>query len=125
MKKAGIIFPTVFALYVCAVLFCCFWRFESLPEVGRSFLGIPADKVAHFIMFLPWPALAWLAFPRNRGIVAIFILGCVFAALTEAGQSLTSYREGDTLDLLADILGLAVGSLAIPAIKSHLKCNKR
>lgn len=125
MKKAGIIFPIIFALYVCAVLFCCFWRFESLPEVGRSFLGIPADKVVHFIMFLPWPALAWLAFPRNRGIAAIFLSGCVFAALTEAGQSLTSYREGDTLDLLADILGLTVGCIAIPVIKSHLKCNRR
>ena len=119
MKKAGRIFPIVFALYVCAVLFCCFWRFESLPEAGRSFLGIPADKVAHFIMFLPWAVLAWLAFSK-KNLAAIFLLGCVFAALTEAGQSLTTYREGDTLDLLADILGLAAGSLAIPVIKSHL-----
>ena len=124
MKKAGRIFPIVFALYVCAVLFCCFWRFESLPEAGRSFLGIPADKVAHFIMFLPWAVLAWLAFSK-KNLAAIFLLGCVFAALTEAGQSLTTYREGDTLDLLADILGLAAGFLAIPVIKSHLKGNKR
>ena len=69
MDKAGFIFPTLFVLYVAAVLFCCFVRFESLPEVGRSFLGIPADKAAHFLMFLPWPALFSLAFPgmlKNR-----------------------------------------------------------
>ena len=123
MKSARPIFPVLFALYVSAVLFCCFWHFDSLPDVGRSFLGIPMDKVVHFIMFLPWAALAWLAFSWN--IPAILLLGCIFAALTEGGQYLTSYREGDLMDLLADFLGLAAGLLALLAIKPHLKVCKR
>ena len=131
MDKAGFIFPTIFVLYVAAVLFCCFVRFESLPEVGRSFLGIPADKAAHFLMFLPWPALFSLAFPGmlKKGvtgtIAAIFILGFVFAASTEAGQYFTTYREGDLKDLLADTIGLLVGSLVVPVIKSHSKRGQR
>ena len=126
MKNARIIFPAVFALYIVAVLICCFGRFESLPEVGRTILGIPADKVAHFVMFLPWPVLAWLAFAwkaegkagRVRVLAVIFILGCIFAAMTEAGQYLTSYREGDMKDLLADILGLVAGSIITASVNN-------
>jgi len=131
MDKAGFIFPTIFVLYVSAVLFCCFVRFESLPEVGRSFLGIPADKAAHFLMFLPWPALFCLAFPGmlKKGlagtVAVIFILGFVFAASTEAGQYFTTYREGDLKDLLADTIGLLAGSLVVPVIKSHSKRGQR
>ncbi len=131
MNKAGFIFPTLFVLYVAAVLFCCFGHFESLPDAGRSFLGIPADKAAHFLMFLPWAALFCLAFPGKEKnglagtLAVIFLLGFVFAASTEAGQYFTTYREGDLKDLLADTLGLLAGSLAVPAIKSHSKGGQR
>ena len=47
-KKKLLLSRLLFFAYLAAVLFLCFGRFESTPDVPRSILGIPADKLVHF-----------------------------------------------------------------------------
>ena len=112
----------LFAMYIIAVLVLCFGHFERTREIPREFLGIPMDKIVHFLMFLPLPFLAFFAFDGYTEkfwtsvlwTSVTFVAGCLFAAATEIGQALlTSYRSGDPTDFRADLIAIALGSLII------------
>lgn len=111
-----------FAVYLVVVAWLCFGHFDGMPDVERSILGIPTDKIVHFLMFAPFPVLAYYAFDRFSKkrwasvlwSVVAFIAGALLAAGSEIGQAfLTTYRSGDPVDLLADIVGLAAGTLVV------------
>ena len=57
----------LFGLYLVAVAVLCFARFPESEDVPKSLLGIPMDKIVHFLMFFPFPVLTYLAFDRYRG----------------------------------------------------------
>ena len=57
-QTRSIIAKIVMLLYVVAVAYLCFANFHKLPEVPKTFLGIPMDKIVHFCMFFPFPILA-------------------------------------------------------------------
>lgn len=109
----------LFCVYITAVILLCVIRTNSIPELPQSFLGIPIDKVAHFIMFLPFVILSYSSFsPTEKGfwrklsVLGIFLmLGFVFAFATEKLQATTAYRSYEILDLVADGTGLIGGSL--------------
>ena len=112
----------LFFLYLAAVLFLCFGRFENTPDVPWSFLGIPSDKLVHFCMFFPFPILAFLAFdkytetPRTTFLYSglTWVLGMLLALGTEWGQAhLTTWRSGDPMDLLADGLSITISTLSV------------
>ena len=115
----------LFAIYLVALAFLCFGDFSDIPSVQRDFWGIAMDKIIHFLMFLPFPFLAYLAFNRYatkhpRVILWIFVAffaGIVLAAGTEIGQALlTAWRTGDPADFQADLIGLAAGTLFVIVI---------
>lgn len=115
-------FRILFFLYLAGVLFLCFWHFESTPSVTDSILGIPTDKIAHFCMFVPFPVLAFLAFDKytekplqSFQFVGITLLaGILLAFFTEWGQSsLTTWRNGDPWDFVADVIGITAASAAV------------
>jgi len=121
-RKQIILFRVLFFLYIAAVLVLCFARFDNNPDIPRSFLGIPMDKLVHFLMFFPFPILAFLAFdqytnsiPASLAFFGITLLvGCLLAVGTEWGQStFTDYRCGDRKDLLADFLALGISSVLV------------
>lgn len=110
------------AVYLLAVAWLCFGHFGSMPDVPRFLLGIPMDKIVHFLMFLPFPFLTYFAFNRFTErlgssalyVLATFVAGAILAAGTEIAQArLTTWREGDPADFQADLLALGLGSLAI------------
>jgi len=111
----------LFLLYIAAVLFLCFGDFSGAPQAPKSFLGIPSDKVVHFLMFFPFPVLFYFAFCRPsskawHGILltfSILILGGLFAAGTEYVQGFLPYREADASDFLADSLALCLSSIIV------------
>lgn len=122
MDKKKLILRVLFFLYLAAVLFLCFGKFESTPDVPGTFLGIPTDKLVHFFMFFPFPILAFLAFdkythtPRSTFLFSgiTFLVGVVLAFGTEWGQAhLTTYRSGDPLDLVADVSALFISTLIV------------
>jgi len=120
-RKLDITFKVIFFAYLAAVIFLCFGKFENLPQMNPLFLGIPKDKVVHFLMFFPFPILVFLAFDRFTTkpwhsllfCLGVFLLGCIVAAATEIGQSYTQYRSGDPNDFRADILAVAISSIIV------------
>ena len=116
------IFQLGFIVYLLAVLYLCFGKFENTPEIPWSFLGIPSDKLVHFCMFFPYPILAFLAFdrftdtPKSTFLFSgiTWVLGLLLAVATEWGQAhLTDYRSGDPWDLLADVLAITLSTILV------------
>ena len=111
----------LFGLYLVAVAVLCFARFPESEDVPKALLGIPMDKVVHFLMFFPFPVLAYLAFDRFRGkrwasvlwTAATLLGGCAFAAVTELVQSRLPYRSGDPADFRADALSILLSSILV------------
>ena len=123
-RRQLLIARILFALYLIAVAVLCFGKFESSQDVPLELWGLPMDKVVHFLMFFPLPALAYLAFDRYKGnrsssflwTGVTFLGGCAYAAFTELVQSRLSYRSGDPADFKADFLALAACSVIILVI---------
>ena len=120
-RRQLVIARILFAMYLVAVAVLCFGKFESSQDMPRELWGIPTDKVVHFLMFFPFPALAYLAFDRYKGnrsssflwAGVAFLAGCAYAAVTELIQSRLSYRSGDPADFKADAIALAAGSVIV------------
>lgn len=121
MNNRDRIFLFLFLVYLGIVIWCCFGHFDSLPNVQRQILGIPTDKVVHFIMFLPFVFLAYMSFaslPKRRSqavllALAALVAGAIMAVATEIGQSLTTYRSGDAWDFVADASGLGLAFIFV------------
>lgn len=122
--KNRLIFILFFLLYLGLVLFLCLFRFSSGPELdlGRYLFGIRLDRYVHALMFLPYPVTAWFvcrtacrsAFLQRYAVAVSLVSGLVFAAGTELLQEyLTTYRDGDPGDLVADLAGLLAGTLLV------------
>lgn len=115
-------FRLIFFFYLAVVLVLCFGNFKDTPSVTNSILGIPTDKIAHFCLFFPFPILAFMAFDSFTEnwrtsllfVIATFIAGIILALFTEWGQAhLTTWRNGDPNDFLADIIALGLSSILI------------
>ena len=127
------IYIILFCFYLIAVALLCFLRPSSLPEMDiRTFLGLPIDKVLHFVMFLPYPVLAGMSFMNRenallRNIITLMILvilGIGMAYGTEIIQAQTGYRAYEIADFHADISGIAAGSAIALAYLTYLRLKK-
>lgn len=135
-RKPKTLFKVLFFLYLAAVLVLCFGHFDNTPSVPFTILGIPTDKVVHFCMFFPFPILAFLAFDRFTSTVpaslafgaCTLVVGILLAMGTEWGQAtLTNYRSGDRMDLLADSIALFLSTVLVTVwdiVKQHPRCEK-
>ena len=111
----------LFGLYLVAVAVLCFAHFPESEDVPNELWGIPMDKIVHFLMFFPFPVLAYLAFDRYPGkrgasvlrTAAALLCGCAFAAVTELVQSRLPYRSGDPADFRADAFALLLSSVLV------------
>ena len=135
MKKThtrAILFRIAMILYVIAVAWLCFANFSKLPDVPRTFLGIPTDKVVHFCMFFPFPILAFLAYDPYTttpwqalaALVSICAIGGIFAGCTELIQEQLAYRSKDINDFGADCLAIGLSGLLVFTI-DVLKMRKK
>lgn len=117
MSTRRLISILVFCLYIAAVAYLCFAKAEDLPKLSTTIFGIPADKAAHIIMFLPFPLLAYLVVEPARtkwywkGLITfgIAVTGVGLAFLTEEIQAELTYRTKDVKDFLCDMYGLSAG----------------
>ncbi len=115
------IWPILFIAYIAAVAYLCFMKPDDIPQMRPDIFGIPIDKVMHFLMFFPYPVVAYGVF-RGRekrlwtDILAIslaFITGAGLAMGTEYVQGLLEYRSYDINDFKADMAGIGLSSAAI------------
>ncbi len=133
MIKRTILFRILTLVYLVAVGFLCFGNFGGLPEVQRIILGIPTDKLVHFLMFVPFAFLAFWSFSKadKAGIgktmlalLALFALGCLIAWGTEVVQGKLPYRTFDVKDFRADRIGLACGTIITFVVQSIIRRKK-
>lgn len=122
-----------FCVYLAAVAVLCFIKPSSLPEMDiKTFLGIPIDKILHFIMFLPYPVLSGMVFiskeqKRPAVIATLLILaltGIGVAYGTEMIQSHTDYRSYEIADFYADIAGIAAGTIFTASCLIYTRLKK-
>ena len=130
LKKLYIV---AFCIYMAAVAVLCFMNPSQLPEIDvKTFLGIPIDKVLHFLMFLPYPILSSLSFiTRGTGtlknlaiLLVLIVLGIGISYGTEAIQAQTGYRSYDLEDFYADMVGIATGTILTTVYIAYTKLNK-
>ncbi len=121
MKSIRLLFKVLFFIYICMVFFFCLYSFNDTGvDLSKYFLGIRVDRIAHFIMFFPYPFSAWLAvkkelrekFGRYSHIV-LFVSGFMLALITESLQSFNPSRDTDPLDLLANVTGILCAAIII------------
>ncbi len=113
-RHTKIIWAVLLTVYMAAVAYLCFMKPEDMPEIRPDLWGIPIDKVAHFAMFFPFPALAYATFRPvgHRKLRHFLILAVVTAAGsglamgTEHLQGLLEYRSYEVKDFYADALGI-------------------
>ena len=120
MQQGKRIIPVIlFCLYLTAVAFLCFAKPEDMPQLPALWLGIPADKVGHFAMFLPFPFLAYLIFDNNDMnfirksclLAVILCFGAGMAIGTEQIQAILAYRDASMDDFIADMAGMGTGCI--------------
>lgn len=120
MLPKRFIYTTAFCLYIIGVMYLCFAKPDDMPQLPQLLFGLPADKVGHFLMFLPFPLLGYMVFANKdmapaRKLILLSILvicGLGMAIGTEQVQAALEYRSADMKDFATDALGLAVGGLA-------------
>ena len=118
-KRTRYISRVLMLLYIAAVCLLCFADIRTDIGVNSTLLGIPADKIVHFTMFLPFPALMYAAFHRQERkparlivfMLATLIAGTAAGAGIEIIQQMTGYRSCDIMDFRADCLGLLAGAV--------------
>ena len=66
----SILFRIFLVVYIGAVAYLCFANFRDLPDIQKTILGIPADKIVHFCMFFPLVPIGFMAFGSERGRTA-------------------------------------------------------
>lgn len=119
-RKANHIFLVIFVAYLCVVAYLCYGHISVGGHMPSSILGIPIDKVVHFVMFLPFAILAQLAFVRKdwyRCLAFIIISGIAAAFLMEYLQGvLTTYRCTDPKDMMANMTAITTGSVIMAVI---------
>ncbi|MCM1178492.1 MAG: VanZ family protein [Clostridium sp.] len=122
MDRKKTISRILLVLYFIAVCTLCFIKIDSGIDLGQgSWFGVPKDKIAHFLMFLPYPVITWLAFRNENGrpasllmfMLAVTVIGIVIGGTTEIIQGLTDYRSADINDLRADSIGIFTGSILV------------
>jgi VanZ family protein len=127
-KNLTLLFRVLLAVYLICVFVLCFGNFSGLPDIEEKILGFDPDKIVHFLMFLPFPVLAYGALGRQPAApgkalvwaLLLFLAGSVLAAGTEIGQHFLPYRNSDPKDFSADALALAIGAL-ITLVVMHFK----
>ena len=119
MKYRKQISLVLFCLYIAAVAFLCFTQGEQLPELPKTWFGLPSDKVAHALMFFPFTILGYLSFTSEenstlrKGIMlaTLIAIGSGMAYATESIQRMLGYRAYEISDMKADMIGLGTGTI--------------
>ncbi len=129
----ALVFRLLLVLYICAVAFFCFGKFDNLPDVERFYFGIPTDKIVHFCMFFPFPILGYFSFDRKKkslgkaivSLIMVCSFGCIFAGITEIIQGMLPYRSEDVKDFGADCLAICTSALIVFVIEVFKNRKKK
>ena len=100
---------TAFVVALVAVFVLALLPPPPVPEVMNSH-----DKAGHFMVFVGLGLLGLAAWPRHGSAVVVALLA--YGALIEFAQMLTTLRQAEALDWLADAAGMAT-ALVLRALR--------
>ena len=84
---------------------------DGMPSIGTDY----DDKIYHFVAYFILAVLWFYAFRyhSSKRKIAYIVLSCIaFGIIIEAIQGkLTADRVGDILDIVANIIGIMLGTL--------------
>ncbi len=108
----------VLAAYIAAILYLCLASWQGIPGMWKTFLGIQMDKVFHFLMYLPYPFLAFWAFYKGKDgglfLLKVLLVGMAYGGAVELMQALfTDSRSAEWGDWLANTAGMGGSALLI------------
>ena len=100
-----------------------------IPRITTFLDWLGPDKLLHLFMFGVYAYLLLEGFVRHKSsflrknpVFISFLVGMVFAILTEVAQKYVIYgRNGNLYDFMADILGWAIGYLSWHLIRRNDK----
>ncbi len=109
----------ILVLYMVSVCLLCFLNLGTDSDMSPEWFGIPKDKIAHFLMFFPYPAIIALVFCKSGWnpvkfigfLLVVLVSGIVIGGSIELIQGMTGYRSCDIKDFRADCIGLFTGTL--------------
>ncbi len=118
-KSRKYIWAILLFIYLGAVAYLCFMKPDDLPEVRPDIFGIPIDKIVHFLMFFPFPIVAYEAFkPKYHKLhihitvlIILYAVGVGLAIGTEHIQGMLGYRSEDINDFYYDMAGMGCATL--------------
>ncbi|PKP00483.1 MAG: hypothetical protein CVU13_02990 [Bacteroidetes bacterium HGW-Bacteroidetes-8] len=122
-------FRSLFFIYIFIVLFASLYSFKNTSlNLSGFILGIRVDRLIHFIMFLPFPFFAWLAFGAtikrhtDRLYISVLLLsGLLISTITETLQTLNPNRDFDYIDLIANYSAIVMGTILVSLIEKYAK----
>lgn len=108
-------------IYIIAICLLCIIDFSNFPTKDIQWGDFPIDKLIHFLMFLPFPILAFATLEDKKmdmvksliHLVIIFCIGLLLAFSTEVIQRFTETRRFELMDFAADGAGLLLSSIII------------
>ena len=93
--------------------------FAVVPQDIAPKIGSLSDKSVHFIAFAVLTLL--LRFAYSITWFQTFLLLFIYAVFIEFSQLFTPNRSAELLDVVADVIGIGIGSLCYPFIKRLIK----
>lgn len=132
MKTKRYTVPLLLFCYIASVFFCCLYKFSGTEnmDLGKYLLGIRLDRYIHFVMFFPYPFIAWIFmnYTKMRELLRpytyslIIISGLILASVAEASQeAFTAYRDTDPFDLTANTAGIFAATFVVYLLRKPLK----
>lgn len=113
-----------FVFSILIILFATLLPLKGTPSFNTPMVNLPLDKIAHFMMFF------YLGFNIRRSLdrkyqkfVAV-LLGISLGVITELLQQYIPGRNLETMDGVMDTLGVIMGCLLYPKLKT-MKDNFR
>ena len=87
------------------------------PVTAAEHVGFGMDKIVHFFLFAALAIYGIRSFPRNKGaLLALLVLYTLVSEFIQGNY--IPHRSFDQYDIIADIVGLAAGTII-------LRLNKR
>lgn len=85
------------------------YTYMGLSRSGSELTSVASDKLLHFSGYIIFIISAMFAFKKHHGF--LFILLFSYSVMIEVIQYFLPYRTFESMDILANLSGLTVGSI--------------
>ncbi|MBN1186134.1 MAG: VanZ family protein [Bacteroidales bacterium] len=97
----------IFSIYLFLIIIQAIAPFGKSVRLDEIFIfNFRADHIIHVFVFIPW---MFFGIKMNKNLPLWFLWGILFAAGTECLQYFMPYRSFNISDIIANVIGVALG----------------